>query len=423
MADSEPTSTTFRCQCGAKLKIPTTEPGKKYSCPKCGFKFLAPAAQQAPAQSAPAPEPVDQDDPMMSDLMQLEQSAESVGQPTVAVGVTCPNCKVQMAVEATVCIACGHDVSSGKKRKAARDPGSSTAGKLAKAGGRFTLGCALSAGGALVGAATWYGIAVAAKLEIGYIAWGVGLLAGGGMLLGYGKPSIQAAFIAMVMAAGGILAAKGMIYNEFYAMLPNLGDDERRETAFWAEARCDDEYNRQGLAPWADEREDCAPDSIAVYKMSNEEAAAFRAEIEAWATTERWEDLENVRVYLTYDYAITAWWGAMGEAIDLQEGREEDEESHDDGTGDEDTSSAEWSELLQAAAARVDEVSEDSRLEEAKRINAEDMRDYHVEIKELYSSTEGSKGFWAKMFSPMDALFVLLALGTAIKVGGGQEGE
>ena len=69
------------------------------------------------------------------------------------------------------------------------------------------LPVALAAGGALIGAALWAGIAYATGFEIGYVAWAIGGLVGGGMVLGGGR-GVAHAGIAAALALVGIFAGK-----------------------------------------------------------------------------------------------------------------------------------------------------------------------------------------------------------------------
>lgn len=65
----------------------------------------------------------------------------------------------------------------------------------------------LAAAGALVGALLWAGIARLLHVEIGYVAWAVGGLAGGGAVLGGGRTTMHAV-AAAVIALGGIVGGK-----------------------------------------------------------------------------------------------------------------------------------------------------------------------------------------------------------------------
>jgi hypothetical protein len=78
--------------------------------------------------------------------------------------------------------------------------------------GSLVTGILLSLAGALVGALVWFGVAWATNYEIGWIAWGVGVLAGAGMLVGYRQTDTIAGILAAVISLVGILGAKIMVF-------------------------------------------------------------------------------------------------------------------------------------------------------------------------------------------------------------------
>ena len=67
--------------------------------------------------------------------------------------------------------------------------------------------------GGAVGAAIWAGISYATNYEIGWIAWGVGIAAGFGMMIGYNGTSVSAGGVAAMLAVGGILLGKWMVFS------------------------------------------------------------------------------------------------------------------------------------------------------------------------------------------------------------------
>jgi hypothetical protein len=77
------------------------------------------------------------------------------------------------------------------------------------------LSIILSLAGGLVGAAVWMGIAVGTGYEIGWIAWGIGVLVGFGSALGGGKGKNAALFCAAV-AVAAILSGKYFTVQHFY---------------------------------------------------------------------------------------------------------------------------------------------------------------------------------------------------------------
>ncbi|HRX87102.1 MAG TPA: hypothetical protein P5572_18915, partial [Phycisphaerae bacterium] len=318
MADTS--TSVVKCQCGVKLRVPPNAAGKRIRCPKCGFRLQIPAEGQpvvamasaapaaspprrpAAAPSPPPPPPVpDESDSLLSDLMESEAAAATSAGPDLAANQKlCPSCNTPMAKGAAKCVHCGHDCIARPGGAAAGAPAKkSGARKLAIGGGKFALGCTLSAAGALVGAGIWYAIAVNAYVEIGYVAWAVGLLAGFGMLWGYGKQDFLAALVATGMALGGIFAAKWMIYNKFI----ELAGTSRVATAFYTERRCQEPFDRRGLPDWADERVVCEDVGSEVFEMSDREYARHDDEVKSWAEDARWQDPEYAKSSLAVHYA------------------------------------------------------------------------------------------------------------------------
>jgi len=252
---SDQTTSAVRCQCGVKLRVPPNAAGKRIRCPKCGFRiaitadgattessaFTAPTAASAspvarPAAPAPpvrrpaAPKPApDEGDSLLDDLMLAESSATTTaGADLAAHQKICPSCKSAMAKNAQVCVMCGHDLkarpATAPVAKAAKAKAAATG--AARTGGRFLIGCALSAAGALVGGLIWFGVAVATEREFGLIAILVGALAGGGMALGYRTPSALAGWVAVLTTIGGIIGAKILIFAfVMYSMFSGKTDD------------------------------------------------------------------------------------------------------------------------------------------------------------------------------------------------------
>ena len=78
--------------------------------------------------------------------------------------------------------------------------------------GSFLRGLIMSIVGALIGALLWYGVVIATDYELGLIAWGVGILAGLGMLLGYRETDDLGGITAAFVALAAIFAAKGFMW-------------------------------------------------------------------------------------------------------------------------------------------------------------------------------------------------------------------
>lgn len=187
---STPTEAKFACacpHCGKSLRVPASAAGRRAKCPRCGeaFEISAP-----PADADPAAE--------LSGL----QHGESVEPPSPVPSPAPRAPRPQSAVSPS-------DV--------ARSVGGALT-PLAGGGSRFVLGCAGSALGAAVGAAIWFGVAHTTNYEVGWIAWGVGGLAGLGMMLGNrgGSGPIPGA-VAALMAVLGIVSGKLLVFNTVIA--------------------------------------------------------------------------------------------------------------------------------------------------------------------------------------------------------------
>jgi hypothetical protein len=135
-----------------------------------------------------------------------------------------------MAAGAVLCTSCGYDTRTGKKLGTEKASVAAAAPRPAAVGTRYippaaqpkqmastapsgslVKGTIISGVCAFVGALIWYGIAKATGYEIGWIAWGVGIAAGIGMMAGYNGTSVHSGAIAAALAVGGILCAKFMM--------------------------------------------------------------------------------------------------------------------------------------------------------------------------------------------------------------------
>ena len=161
------------------------------------------------------------------------------------------------------------------------------------------LGAAI---GGAIGAAIWAGIAYGAGVEIGWIAWGAGLLAGGGALaLARDEASVvtgvAAACISLVALAAGRYAAMSMIMDrelgsmEAYvatdeSMLVSFADDvvyeweEQGKTIKWPEGMTVEEADQESDYPkdvWKEAKArwgELSPEEQQEAKAENERAIA-----------------------------------------------------------------------------------------------------------------------------------------------------
>ncbi|MFH1419995.1 MAG: hypothetical protein ABII12_17105 [Planctomycetota bacterium] len=192
MTTPEADKILVQCACGAKLRAPATSVGKQFECPKCGSHVTIPAPESAPLASGPAVDPA----PPLP----------------VASPKACPECQAIMQPAAVVCTACGLNTQTGTTA----NPESTSTGKgaaLAKATGTFVLGVILSATGAAVGGVAWFLAVWHLNVEVGYIAWGIGVLAGLGMTLGSRNPSTTGGVVAAGMSVLGVVGAKVAIFS------------------------------------------------------------------------------------------------------------------------------------------------------------------------------------------------------------------
>ncbi len=217
-----------RCgSCAKRFRAGDKLAGKKVKCPECGGVLTIPAPSQ----------PADDDSSGYKVAGEQRAGSRPSGEAGAsAAGVSgagavaaspqrkCPSCGEPLSAEAVLCVGCGYDLRIGKKRAVSSVPASpgdtaeeepepeSTLSKAAASAKSYLLGCVLSLVGALIGAGIWYGVAMLTEHEWGIIVWGVGILAGLGMVVGGGRENdmsgITAAFIAIV----GIIAAKWLIF-------------------------------------------------------------------------------------------------------------------------------------------------------------------------------------------------------------------
>lgn len=214
MATASPEKKIVQCPCGSKLKVPGDAIGKKVRCPKCQQTFIASAVDAAPPDSAPHHAGKDDGFSLLEDLAKAEKSAAGLapGAKEFA-GDRCPKCATALPKDAVLCVACGYNLKTGKSlgaTKVAAAPGKAAA--RAKTASQFMLGCVLSFVGALIGAGVWAGIAIGTGYQIGWIAIGLGFLAGIGMLAGYREKDAKGGTAAACISIGGIFVAKVAIF-------------------------------------------------------------------------------------------------------------------------------------------------------------------------------------------------------------------
>jgi predicted Zn finger-like uncharacterized protein len=244
MPEASAEKVVAQCPCGAQFRVPAAAVGRKVRCSKCNEVFrVEDAARRAPQLEA------DEQDMFagMAALANLEKKAAA--DPTQApVGKRmCPQCGGSIGATAALCTNCGYNLATGQTLKGATAK-SVKMRSLAVGAGTFAIGSALSGLAALLGGFIWFLIAYNTGYEIGWIAWGVGLLAAGGMLLGYRKRNARAGVVAAGMSALGIVAAKVMVFAfVIYVVVTGDTNNVDAQRAFLAARKTDEALNRREL--------------------------------------------------------------------------------------------------------------------------------------------------------------------------------
>ncbi len=221
MSDAIAGKIVVQCEsCAAAFRVPANAAGKRGKCPKCGAGFTVPAPEEEPATAS--------GDDLFAGLD--TGAAASVAAPLVA-SRPCASCGAALPGDAIVCTRCGYNSKTGRQAGASGalgGAGAAVAGALggaARLGGPFMLGTLLSAAAAAIGAAVWCLIAWKTGYEVGPVAWGIGLLCGAAMFVGYRDTSTLAGLVAAGMAALGICAGKAGF---LYFIFGGLGTDFSR---------------------------------------------------------------------------------------------------------------------------------------------------------------------------------------------------
>ena len=262
------------CKCGKKLKAPASAVGRKAKCPKCGNVLTV---------EAPPPAPADELDDAMYDLAADAQSAAKHASPP-PVAVAAPT-----AAKSTV-------APKPAARGTAYVPALQTKVEVEKPkpSGSMLKGAIISAVFAFLGALIWFGIAKATNREIGWVAWGVGIAAGFGMMIGYNGTSVSAGAVAAAIAVAGILLGKWMVFsavftqtaNEMTQQLERLTDDQKVLVVV-----THDQLKKQGLDPdLSTEKQDEAARAEARKIIAKMDAATKAADVKKFS-----DELKEVR--------------------------------------------------------------------------------------------------------------------------------
>lgn len=233
--------------CSKRLRYPSSAIGRHARCSGCNDKFLVedPADAPAPALAGVSDEPArssrieGDDDGLFNLLADAEASGEALAEQ--------PDRPADFA-PAEIRPVTSTSETRRMTARPAQDAGDeegrgSIMERLYAAMGSLAIGCVLSAMGALIGAFIWFGIAKGTGYHIGYVAVGVGGLAGLGMQMGTRRESILAGVIAALFGMAGIFTGN-MMYVAWVEM-PRLQAEAKaiastleyqREQVVWAEA-------------------------------------------------------------------------------------------------------------------------------------------------------------------------------------------
>jgi hypothetical protein len=200
----------IQCEsCGKKIKVPPTAAGKKVRCPGCQGVIGIPAAEEPP-------EAVEADDPFagLGGGETIETERPVLAQPK-------PKPK-----------------SAASRRAVASEDDEGRPSSLDNPFVRMAIGTGACAVACVISAVAWYFIEVTAGVRIGYVALGVGALAGVAMYVGLGRLSEGGGMLAGLMAASAIIIANHVCYFAVMGQLmevvtPNPNDNARDRLAYY----------------------------------------------------------------------------------------------------------------------------------------------------------------------------------------------
>ncbi len=364
----------FSCPgCGQRYKVKDEFAGKSTKCVKCkgAVRVPTPPPPELEAPSADLSSLLDEE------LVPAKPAAAPPALPLVS--AKCPSCQAPLAAGAVLCVACGYDLVEKKKRRAqaSGDGGGKKARQPASTARVLLRGTAISAVGAVVGAVAWAFVAVLTGFQIGWVAWGVGAAAGGGMSYGADEledgtvPGVIAAF----MALGGILLGKILIVLWF--VIPLIGQAAAEAEEGFVEIQRQivaakmvrDSYLDRGLDP------------------SKVDELTRQKDIETALAT--LENLSAEEIERRHDEALLALANEPRPASQQQESPAE-------------------------AAADDQEEQEDAEEQQGVPIRV------RIPAAEAPADEPSLVGlFFRAMFGPIDAVFILLAFFTAYKLGSG----
>lgn len=231
----------FSCpQCARRYRVKQELAGKNAKCGQCGHKMPIPTAtapvlatatsiaggSQKPAFQKAASPANDSDRLAAAEIgadlgtggvnswLDEELKVAPPPPPKPPGEKKCAACGHTLPPGAVLCVACGYDKRAKKKleTKHIDENASKGIGSKLRTGASLVRGTIFSFLGAMLGAIIWAAFAYFTHLELGYIAWGLGGLAGLGMAWGHeDSGGTVAGIIAAGMSLVGIVAAKILI--------------------------------------------------------------------------------------------------------------------------------------------------------------------------------------------------------------------
>ncbi len=431
------------CPCGKHIRVPANATGRKARCPACGGIFVIGQTPASPAVVAqpkpavkPAPKPASTPPPPQLEEYREEDDgtygwadgggsllAEAEQQPAAAAGATyklCPNCGQTMTAEARLCVACGFDTKTGRRMQDTAVSGgnvSAAVGSAARSAGAVLLGIFLSFVGAMVGAGLWCILAVTISPNLRIVALLVGTLAGAGMYYGLRSQSIIASLVASAMAAVGIVVAKIVIFFVLVVSAfsqssqssenPFEAPPEKKDRLVLAYHHARVQASRQGLS-YDDEKRDALLEQQKhkYQSMSDSQVNKAVEDMQEWREGGKWKDSAYVRDCLIYSY--------VDEALEKEAANEDVDEDEPELTPEK------WKQLYGTASARVDSMSADRQLAEAKKVDTTGVEEMDEAIADLEGAAEFAEETVGKaavqVVAIRDFLYFVLALAGAFRV-------
>jgi hypothetical protein len=446
-----------KCSCGHKMKVPqpseqaagrsagTEPPVSKVAQSPGKIRPAALAPTKLPAASKPRPSAKTEPDDLVgsANLSSWLDEELKVAAPTPP-PARCPGCDEVMTAGSVLCTKCGYDKRTGQRRAVTRvapeDEGKTK--KRGKIGFASSLlrGTICSFIAAMVGAVIWAVLANLTRHEFGFVAWALGGLTGAGMAIAHDDDDgTFAGMIAGFMSIVGIVAAKIMIVVIMIGVIvagaaAELKDPQKLERSLLALSMVEGKLKAKGInvekatdaqaeAAMKEAQSEVEKLSDAEVKMRLEEHAK-QAQREARES----ETVDEQRVRLAIHVAQQTL-RSQGTSI-AEASADQLKAAKQDATKQVEKLSPE--QLKQRLNAAADDKKAEFDDDDEERFLDEDIMP--AEANQPGGGAGGDQapaiGAGAKigafamllgmLFSPMDGIFILLAVATAYKVGSGK---